>query len=89
MGVTPSAGVNQNNGGRIYLTKNISVSYPIALTLSSEGVPLIDTDNTRQTRIPLEEKIPMTKELALKMCTFEDNIEDPLLDYVVKYLEKR
>lgn len=89
MGVTPSAGVNQNNGGRIYLTKNISVSYPIALTLSSEGVPLIDTDNTRQTRIPLEEKIPMTKELALKMCTFEDNIEDPLIDHVVKYLEKR
>ena len=89
MGVTASAGVNQNNGGRIYLTKNVSVSYPIALTLSSEGVPLIDTDNARQTRIPLESKIPMTKELALKMFTYDENIEDPLLDYVVKYLEKR
>ena len=89
MGVTTSAGVNQNNGGRIYLTKNIAVSYPIALTLSSEGVPLIDTDNTRQTRIPIESKIPMTKELALKLFAYEESTEDPLLDYVVKYLEKR
>ena len=87
MGITTSGGVNQNNGGLIYLTKNIAVSYPIALTLSSEGVPLIDTDSTRVTRIPLEAKIPMTKEFALKMSVTDG--EDPMLDYVVKYLEKR
>lgn len=87
MGITASAGVNQNNGGLIYLTKNISVSYPIALTLSSEGVPLIDTDSTRENRIPLEVKIPMTKELALKIFTYGENTEDPQLDYVIGYLE--
>lgn len=87
MGITSSGGVNQNNGGMIYLTKNISVSYPIALTLSSEGVPLIDTDNTRESRIPLEVKIPFTKEMALKMNVTDG--EDPQLDYAVRYLENR
>ena len=87
MGVTASAGVNQNNGGVMYLTKNISVYYPIALTLSSENVPLIDTDQTREGRIPLEAKIPMTKEFVLKTCDWNSE-EDPQLDYAADYLAK-
>ena len=87
MGITASAGVNQNNGGVMYLTKNISVYYPIALTLSSENVPLIDTDQTREGRIPLEAKIPMTKEFVLKTCDWNSE-EDPQLDYAADYLSK-
>lgn len=87
MGITASAGVNQNNGGVMYLTKNISVYYPIALTLSSENVPLIDTDQTREGRIPLEAKIPMTKEFVLKTCDWNSE-EDPQLDYAADYLAK-
>ena len=87
MGITASAGVNQNNGGIMYLTKNISVYYPIALTLSSENVPLIDTDQTREGRIPLEAKIPMTKEFVLKTCDWNSE-EDPQLDYAADYLAK-
>ena len=87
MGFTASAGVNQNNGGVMYLTKNISVYYPIALTLSSENVPLIDTDQTREGRIPLEAKIPMTKEFVLKTCDWNSE-EDPQLDYAADYLAK-
>ncbi len=34
--------------------------YPVNLSLSEEGVPLIDTDETRENRIPLEAVIPMT-----------------------------
>ena len=87
MGITASAGVNQNNGGVMYLTKNISVYYPIALTLSSENVPLIDTDQTREGRIPLEAKIPITKEFVLKTCDWNSE-EDPQLDYAADYLAK-
>lgn len=87
MGITASAGVNQNNGGVMYLTKNISVYYPIALTLSSENLPLIDTDQTREGRIPLEAKIPMTKEFVLKTCDWNSK-EDPQLDYAADYLAK-
>ena len=84
MGLTSSGGVNQNNGGRIYLTKNLSICYPDFLTLSSEGVPLIDTDQTRENRIPLEVKIPMTKEFALKLCDF--GAGDVQLEYAADYL---
>ena len=93
MGITASGGVNQNNGACIYLTNNISVCYPAFLTLSYEGVPLIDTDNTRQTRVPLDEKIPMTKEFALRFFDPEKlrNPEagDPQLDYAVDYMARK
>jgi hypothetical protein len=93
MGITASGGVNQNNGACIYLTNNISVYYPAFLTLSYEGVPLIDTDNTRQTRVPLDEKILMTKEFALRFFDPEKlrNPEagDPQLDYAVDYMAKK
>lgn len=87
MGITASAGVNQNNGGLMYLTKNTSVYYPIALTLSSKGIPLIDTDQTRIGNIPLEAKIPMTKEFVLKTCDINSEA-DPQLDYAADYLAK-
>ena len=93
MGITASGGVNQNNGACIYLTNNISVYYPAFLTLSYEGVPLIDTDNTRQTRVPLDEKIPMTKEFALRFFDPEKlrNPEagDPQLDYAVDFMARK
>ena len=91
MGVTASSGVNQNNGGYIYLTENITVKYPVFLSLSEDGEPFIDTDYTRTNRIPLEETIPMTKEFALKMFSIEDNYpekQDPELEYAIAYLEK-
>lgn len=89
MGLTASAGVNQNDGGCIYLTKNITVNYPVCLTLSMENVPLIDTDHTRENRIPLDVKIPMTKEFALRLFAFESTDTDAELEYAVKYIENR
>ena len=90
MGITASSGVNQNNGGFIYLTKHICVHYPVFLSLSSEAEPLIDTDYTRENRIPLEVTIPMTMEMALKMFDVMQNypdLQDYELEYAVKYLE--
>ncbi|MDE6023851.1 MAG: hypothetical protein K2G45_00160 [Lachnospiraceae bacterium] len=87
MGITASGGVNQNNGGYIYLTDNICVAYPVFLSLSSDSEPLIDTDHTRKNRIPLDVTIPMTKESALKIFSFEEEI-DYELEYAMEYLEK-
>lgn len=84
MGITSSSGVNQNNGGIIYLTKNIDVVYPVFLSLSSDAVPLIDTDQTRANRIPLDVTIPMTKEFALKL--FSDDKTDYELEYAMNWL---
>ncbi len=86
MGITASGGVNQNNGGYIYLTENISVEYPVFLSLSPEGVPLIDTDYTRENKIPLDINIPVTKENALRLFSMDG--EDIELEYAVHYLEE-
>lgn len=48
---------------------------------------LIDTDHTRENRIPLDVTIPMTKENALKIFSFEEEI-DFELEYAMEYLEK-
>ncbi|MCM1133194.1 MAG: S41 family peptidase [Ruminococcus flavefaciens] len=85
MGFTASAGVNQNTGGYIYLTENICVEYPCFLSLSSDGNPFIDTDNTIENRIPIDVTIPLTKETALNLFSFEEC--DLELEYVVEYLE--
>ncbi|MDE7362209.1 MAG: hypothetical protein K2N38_09780 [Oscillospiraceae bacterium] len=85
MGITASGGVNQNNGGYIYLTDNICVGYPVFLSLSSDSVPLIDTDHTRENRIPLDVTIPLTRERALKLFSFDES--DLELEYAMEYLE--
>ncbi|MDO5154931.1 MAG: hypothetical protein Q4D51_03105 [Eubacteriales bacterium] len=56
------------------------------MSLSSDGEPLIDTDDTRENRIPLDVTIPMTRETALKLFNFE-NKEDVELKYAKDYLE--
>lgn len=89
MGITSSAGVNQNNGGIIYLTDNICVNYPVFLSLSTENEPLIDTDYTRENRIPLDVTIPLTKEMALEMFAYSLEVRDVELEYTVDYLERK
>lgn len=86
MGFTSSSGVNQNNGGYIYLTESIMVYYPCFLSLSADGEPLIDTDYTRENRIPLDVTIPMTKETALRLFSLESD-EDVELGYAMEYLQ--
>lgn len=86
MGITSSSGVNQNNGGYIYLTDNIIVCYPVFLSLAENGVPLIDTDHTRENNIPIDVKIPITAENT-KVIFGENNI-DFELEYAKEYLRK-
>ena len=101
MGITASSGVNQNNGGYIYLTDNICVNYPVFLSLSEAGEPFIDTDYTRENKIPLDVVIPITSENAKTIFSidnydresmekgkivFERDVE---LEYAVRYLLNR
>ena len=101
MGITASSGVNQNNGGYIYLTDNICVYYPVFLSLSEDGEPFIDTDHTRENKIPLDVAIPITGENA-KTIFSVDNFDreamekgkivferDVELEYAVRYLLNR
>lgn len=98
MGLAASSGVNQNTGGRIHVTKNICISYPTQLSLSEDHIPFIDTDDTRENRIPLDVTIPMTKETALTIFNYKnallheigelETLPDPELDYAMNYLEK-
>ncbi|MBR3418571.1 MAG: hypothetical protein IKG82_07775 [Oscillospiraceae bacterium] len=66
--------------------------YPVNLSLSEEGVPLIDTDETRENRIPLDAVIPMTEERALQLFNYRKvldfNFDDTELEYAVRYLEQ-
>ena len=86
-------GVNQNNGGYIYLTDNITFYYPCFLSLSEDGTPFIDTDITRENRIPLDVTIPMTRETALEIFSlnrlFYTDESDPELDYAMEYIKNR
>ena len=101
MGITASSGVNQNNGGYIYLTDHICVTYPVFLSLSEDGEPFIDTDHTRENKISLDVAIPITSENAKTIFSidnydseamekgkivFERDVE---LEYAVGYLLNR
>lgn len=66
-GTTNPAGINQETGGVIYLPENIAVSFPTGLILDGDGNPNIDTDHTRESRNPVDIKIPLDKEAAIKI----------------------
>lgn len=84
-GITTSNGVNQNNGGYCFLSDNKAVlAYPNYLTLSENGEPLIDTDFSRKTNIPLDLKIPMD-EKAVRMV-FDSDV-DYELAYILEYMK--
>lgn len=101
MGVTASSGVNQNNGGYIYLTDNICVTYPVFLSLSEDGEPFIDTDHTRENKIPLDVVIPITSENAKTIFSIDNYDSEAMekgkivfkrdveLEYAVRYLLNR
>lgn len=87
MGLTTSQGVNQNNGGVIYTTNgDFYLVYPFALTLDEKSRPLIDTEADRESKIILDEKIPLTEDAA--KIIFDDNDRDYELEYALEYLSK-
>lgn len=87
MGMTCSNGVCQSvGGGCITPDSEFIVNYPVFLNLNEDNTPYIDTKFDRVSRIPLDEKIPVTKESV--EVIFGDNDRDYELEYAVEYLNK-
>ena len=86
-GLTDPCGSGQMTGGCCVLSKGIvEVSYPIGLTLNENSEPNIDPRADRISRNPVEVRIPLDYNAAMKI--FRDG-EDYELDWAVRYLEGR
>lgn len=83
-GLTNPSGVNQETGGEVYMPANAIVYFPTGLVLDENGNPNIDIDNTRLSRNPVDIKIPLDKESALKIFSGEDYE----LEWAMAYLNK-
>ncbi|MBQ1195547.1 MAG: hypothetical protein IIX44_04810 [Clostridia bacterium] len=81
-GTTNPAGINQETGGVIYLPENIAVSFPTGLILDGDGNPNIDTDHTRESRNPVDIKIPLDKNAVIKIFSGIDYE----LEWAIEYL---
>ena len=85
-GITDPNGSGQITGGCCVLSDGIvSVNYPIGLTLNENDEPDIDTRADRISRDPVEVRIPLDYDAAMRI--FRDK-EDHELDWAVKYLEE-
>ena len=84
-GITNPTGINQETGGYIYMPDNAYITFPVGLILDNDGKPNIDVDNTRISRNPVDIKIPLSKEAALKIF----NGEDYELEWAINFLEKK
>ena len=61
---------------------NAIVAFPAGLILDENGNPNIDTDHTRQSRNPVDIKIPLDKEAAIKIFSGEDYELEWAMDYL-------
>ena len=84
-GISNPAGINQEIGGYVYLPKNAVITFPTGLILDEEGNPNIDIDETKVSRNPVDIKIPLTKESALKIF----NGEDYEIEWAIEYLNSK
>lgn len=85
-GITDPGGYNQETGGICVLSGGtVTVGYPIGLILNEDGVPNIDTRADRVSRNPVEVRIPLDYEAAMKI--FRDK-EDYELEWAIQYLEQ-
>ena len=86
MGMTPSNCSCQATGGVSYLADGLFVIYyPVVLNLTdANNDPLIDTDTSRETRIPLEVRIPINEKAVREI--FDEEQQDYELEYAVDWL---
>ncbi len=85
MGMTPSTGSGQTIGGFSVLADGyFSIFYPVQLDMDKDNNPTIDTDTSRETRIPLEVEIPIN-EVAIEKIFGADQ-QDYELEYAVDWL---
>ena len=83
-GLTDPEGINQETGGIVYMPEKAIVFFPTGLVLDENGNPNIDIDHTRKSRNPVDIKISLDKESALKIFSGEDYE----LEWAMEYLNK-
>ena len=85
-GLTDPYGCNQETGGISVLSGgSVYVGFPVGLVLDGNGDVNIDTRPDRMSRNPVEVRIPLDYDAAMKI--FRDK-EDYELEWAVQYLEK-
>ena len=85
-GLTDSYGCNQETGGISALTGgHIYVGFPVGLVLDGNGDPNIDTRKDCISRNPVDVRIPLDHEAAMKI--FRDK-EDYELNWAMQYLKE-
>lgn len=83
-GLSNPAGINQETGGIVYMPEGVNINYPTGLILNQEGVPSIDVTDARISRNPVDIKIPLDKESAIKLFSGEDYELEWAIDYLNK-----
>lgn len=85
MGMTPSKCSYQTTGGEIYLADGYyTIYYSVVLGVDKDNNPNIDTDASRETRIPLDVEIPINKVAIEKI--FGADQQDYELEYAIDWL---
>lgn len=88
MGMTGSACAAQSIGGCVYTSGcEFSLRYPMFATIDENNNVMIDTAADRESTIPLDVEIPVTKE-ALDII-MNDPCRDYELEYAADYLDQR
>lgn len=84
-GMTDPCGINQETGGRCILSGGVvHVSYPTGLVLNEDAEPNVDTRADRISRNPVEVRIPLDYDAAMRI--FRDH-EDYELEWAMEYLK--
>ena len=84
-GITDPCGIDQEVGGVSILSGGLAfVSFPTGLVLNENGEPNVDTAADRISRNPVEVRIPLDYDAAMKIFR---NKEDYELDWAMKYIK--
>ena len=76
MGMTDPNGCNQETGGMMKLAGgDVTVYYPTGIVLDEKGEPNIDTKADRISRDPVEERIPLDHDAAMKLFVDKEDYE--------------
>ncbi|MCR5282447.1 MAG: hypothetical protein K6E18_03685 [Lachnospiraceae bacterium] len=83
-GLTDPYGCNQETGGVCALSGGcVYVGFPVGLVLDGNGDPNIDTRADRISRNPVEERIPLDYDAAMKIFCDKEDYE---LEWAMQYL---
>lgn len=83
-GLSNPGGIDQETGGTVFMPEGVAVSYPVGLVLDDNNNPNIDVDDTRESRNPVDIKIPLDKKAALRIFDGKDYELEWAIDYLNK-----